>query len=174
MGQVQIYSLGKRRVVHPPAESHPRPNQSPAWKMSTFWHPLAGRRCWEWSEIIHYLRASFVTFPLKVATMQSGSTFDFLIIIVTGQMYHSVFSNLCVPGSVWRPLRSVICVLPLSVSCAVLGCCQVSLSGAWHAENVKHHRWFSAFSDKLWGCYQEITSWIELNCQFIISYFDNR
>lgn len=46
-GQVQIYSLGKHSVVRPPAEAHPWPNQSSAWKMSTFWQPLAARRFWE-------------------------------------------------------------------------------------------------------------------------------
>lgn len=120
MGQVQIYSLGKRRDVRPPAESHPRPNQPPAWKLSTFWHPLAGRHCCEWSEIIHYLRPSFVTFPLKVATTQTGPTFGFWSLYLldewVGQSfqanYFSVFCLFLCGGSLHESCPGLFTLFP--------------------------------------------------------------
>lgn len=143
MGQVQIYSLGKRCNVRPPAESHTWLNQSPAWKMSTSWHPLAGRHCWEWSEIIHYLRASFVTFPLRVATMQTHLIFGNYSCWtnVTFSLFRSV-ASLRVPLSLWRPFRcgTLLGVLCPASFCQFLQvhCLSGSPSGAWHPGNVKH------------------------------------
>lgn len=152
MGQVQIYSLGKHCDVRPPAESHPWPNQSPAWKMSTFWHCLAGRHCWEWSEIIHYLRASFVTFPLKVVTMKTRLIFGNYSCWTNLSfcLFRSV-ASLCVSVFLWGPFRcgtllEVLCPASfcqfLQVRCP--GMLSGSPSGAWQPDNVKHFIFFDA------------------------------
>lgn len=126
-GRCKFILWGNPCNFGPPAEPHPQPNQSPAWEMSTFHCSLAGRCRWEWSEIIHYLRASFETFPLKVAFMQISPTHWNLGNYICCAKCITQFFHVSL--SQWRAFRcrSKSCAVPISgrsLRCAAEGNCQ--------------------------------------------------
>ena len=134
-----MYSPGKPGDVRPPAEPRPHPNQPPAWKRSSVWHPLTERHRWVWSEMIHSFEGLVPNISIKSCCHQSRPSIWFLIIIVVERMCRSVSSS-----QLPLPPQSVELRSPVSVLCCHRAWMLATQPTALHMGNclvLKEYMW---------------------------------